>query len=108
MAYADADQLAAALRTRVTAENQQLLDDCLAAAAEEIDFDLDRTDPLPVPTPLMVVRVNVNRAVEWFKAADVNAGSIGTEQTGVMTAPDEGFGKWSLTLRPFKQQWGVA
>lgn len=109
MAYATPDQLAEALRDkRLVTTAPELLARCLGAAAEEIDADLDRIDPLPDPPPAMVIGVNVNRAVEWFKAADAFNGGIGTEQTGVLPAPESGFNRYSLTLRPLKQRWGVA
>lgn len=41
MSYATVEELAAALRVRVTAENQDALQRCLDAAAEEIDHEID-------------------------------------------------------------------
>lgn len=108
MAYATAEQLAEALRIRVTTANQELLDDCLAAAAEEIDADLDRTEPLPSPPPAAVRRCNVNRAVEWFKASDAAYGIVGFEQVGLLHAPRDGFARHAVSITPWKQQWGVA
>jgi hypothetical protein len=109
MAYATPEQLATALRIQVTPTNTELLTACLEAAAEEIDADLDRDADhvLPVPPPAMVNRVNVNRAVEWYKASDANAGQIGTDQTGELAIPFDGFQRYSVTLRPLKQRWGV-
>lgn len=108
MAYADAEQLAEALRIRVTTGNQQLLDDCLASAAAEIDADLDRIDPLPDPPPAAVVRTNVNRAVEWYKAADAAYGIVGYEQVGLLHAPRDGFARHAVNITPWKQRWGLA
>jgi hypothetical protein len=42
MAYATIDELAQALKVRVTAENTPTLQSCLDAAAAEIDHDIDR------------------------------------------------------------------
>jgi len=79
MVYATVEELAAALRVRVTPDNQALLDYCLAAAAEEIDAYLDRgAEVWPAPVPASVNRANVNRAVEWYKAADAAGGAVGS------------------------------
>ena len=64
MAYATPDQLAAALGITATPANTELLQGCLEAAAAEIDHTLDRVDPLEDPPPDLVVRTNINRAVE--------------------------------------------
>jgi hypothetical protein len=108
MAYASVDELAEALRVRVTPGNTQLLTDCLDAAAEEIDSDLDRSSPLPDPPPAAVKRCNVNRAVEWFKAADAAYGIVGFEQVGLLHAPRDGFARHAASITPFKQRWGLA
>lgn len=106
--YATVDDLAAALRIRVTTENRALLQACLEAAAAEIDLDLDRTTPLPDPPPAAVARCNVNRAVEWFKAADAAYGIVGFEQTGLIYAPKDGFARHAATITAFKQRWAFA
>ena len=108
-AYATVDELAAALRIRATPENTDALQACLDAAAEEIDHDVDRfeDDPVPPGDPL-ANRVNVLRAVEWYKANDAAFGVIGYDQTGALTAPRDGFNRHAYTLTPLKQQWGIA
>ncbi len=111
MAYATADELAAALRIQVTVKNSDLLDACLAAAAVEIDHACARwpDDPLPVTPPDPVAnRVNVNRAVEWFKASDAAFGGVGFADTGILTVPKDGFGRHAANLIPLTQQFGVA
>lgn len=108
MAYATLEALAESLRVRVTAANTELLQACLDAAAEEIDHDLDRTTALPDPAPATVVRCNVNRAVEWFKAADAAYGIVGYEQVGLLHAPKDGFARHAVTITRWKQSWGVA
>lgn len=107
MAYATKDELAAALRIRVTAENTATLQACLDAAAEEIDHDVARVDPIPAGDPL-ANRVNILRGVEWFKAQDSAWGVIGFAETGALTAPRDGFNRHAYTLTPLKQQWGIA
>jgi acetylornithine deacetylase/succinyl-diaminopimelate desuccinylase-like protein len=109
MAYATPDQLAVALDIRVTPANTDVLDACLEAAAAEIDHTLDRleTDPLPVPAPELVVRTNVNRAVEWYKAPAAYNGGVGYEQTGMLPSPTSGFERHAAVLVSLKQQWGI-
>lgn len=106
-AYATVEELAAALRVRVTDENTAGLQACLDAAAEEIDHDVDRLEPIPLGDPL-ANRVNLVRAVEWYKANDAAFGVIGFDQTGALQAPRDGFNRHAYTLTPLKQQWGLA
>lgn len=108
MIYATVAELAEALRIRVTPANTALLTACLEAAADEIDQDLDRLDPLPDPPPALVNRANVNRAVEHFKAADAANGIIGFEQVGLIRAPADGFARHAATITRYKQQWSIA
>lgn len=107
MAYATVEQLAEALEIRVTTENAILLRDCLQAAAVEIDHFLEGT-PIVVPALAPIVRTNVNRAVEWYKAPATYNGGIGFSETGVLNAPTSGFERHAAALLPFKTQWGVA
>jgi len=104
MAYATPDELATALAIRVTVENEQLLQDCLDAAATEIDHVL----PIMInpPDPL-VNRTNVNRAVEWYKAPAAYNGGVGFDQTGVLTIPTSGFERHAAALLALKAQWGI-
>jgi hypothetical protein len=53
MAYATAEQLAEALETRATPDNMSLLNDCLNAAALEIDHFLGRTPIVDPPLALL-------------------------------------------------------
>lgn len=109
MAYATTEDLAQALRVRLTPENTALLDACLEAAANEIDGFLDRVDALPDPPPPDVSRANVNRAAEWYKAADAAGGGVGFDQAGVLPArPGDGFARHGTTIRRWRQQWGVS
>lgn len=105
--YATPEQLAEALETRVTDANRELLQACLDAAASEVDHFLDRVDPLPTPTPEQVVRTNVDRAVEWFKAPATYNGGVGFEATGPLPAPSSGFGRHGAAIVGLKQQWGI-
>jgi len=109
VAYATVEELAAALRIRVTVENTPGLQSCLDAAATEIDHDIDRLADNPVPAgDALANRVNILRGVEWWKANDAAFGVIGFDQTGALTAPRDGFNRHAYTLTPLKQQWGIA
>ena len=104
MAYATPEMLAAALDTRVTPANLELLEACLEAAADEVDHTLSVIDD---PAPALVVRTNVNRAVEWFKAPATYNGGVGFETTGVLDVPGSGFERHAAALLPLKTSWGV-
>jgi hypothetical protein len=101
MSYATPDQLADALEIRVTPDNQQTLQDCLDAATTEMDrilTDALLVTPLDTPTTGLLARVNVNRAVEWWKAPAAYNGGVGTVDIGVMTSPTTGFGRHAAIL----------
>lgn len=110
MSYASIEELAAALRIAVTPANSALLQACLEAAAVEIDASIDRVDStaaLPAGQEILAGRVNLVRAVEWFKSNDAAFGVIGTTDTGSLTAPRNGFNRHRAALRPIKQQYGI-
>ena len=108
MAYATPDQLAAALNDpRLATTQPELLEACLEAAATEIDANVDRLAPPVDPPPAIVVRTNVNRAAEWFKATDAANGGVGFTQTGVLTSPGSGFERHAAALTPVTEQWGI-
>ena len=106
MAYATPDDLANALEIRLTPENTGVLDDCLEAAAAEIDHCLEGTDMI-TPAPALVARTNVNRAVEWYKAPAAYNGGVGFGDTGTLEAPS-GFERHAAALLPLQTSWGVA
>lgn len=116
MAYAEPEELATALRIGppagppLTPDHTEVLQACLDAAAVEIDHELDRRElePLPDPTPALVSRVNINRAVEWYKAPDTANGGVGFDQIGSIAEPGTGFERHAKALIPFKQRFGVA
>jgi len=110
MSYATPDDLATALEIRVTPENTQLLQDCLDAAATEIDGFFDAivgAGVTPAQSPL-VKRVNVNRGVEWWKAPAAYNGGVGMNETGTLNVPTSGFERHALALQPLQTGWGVA
>jgi hypothetical protein len=110
MAYCTTDELAAALRIRITAANEAALEACVDAAAQEIDAGLDRFDDEPIPVapdaPPLVNRDNVYRAVQWWKANDVALGGAGYADIGLLNAPTLPF--TPMSERPYRQQWGLA
>lgn len=107
MSYCTIEELAAALGRKVTAANTAALQACVDAAAVEIDHDIARLDPVP-PGNALANRVNLARAVEWWKAQDALFGVIGFDQTGALQAPRDGFVRHAAALTPLKQQWGIA
>jgi hypothetical protein len=107
MAYATPEQLADALEIRVTPDNTEELTDCLEAAATEIDHFLEGESPGEPPLGI-IVRTNINRAVEWFKAPATYNGGVGYVEPGTMAAPQSGFERHSAALLPLKAHWGVA
>jgi hypothetical protein len=109
-AYATVEQLAAALRIRVTAENTDSLQSKLDATAVEIDQYLDRPaeDPLPDPPPAGVVEANILMAVDGWKAADAAFGVIGFEQIGAIRVSPDQIARVEGLLVPYKVRWAVA
>ena len=105
MAYASPAMLAEALETRATTENTALLEACLEAAAAEIDHAVPGLDPGTVPA--IVVRVNVNRAVEWYKAPATFNGGVGFDSSGVLPVPATGFERHAAALTPLVHSWGI-
>jgi hypothetical protein len=108
MAYATVEELAGALRIRLTAENTPGLQACLDAAAEEIDHTVAALDGQdPATASKLANRVNILRGVEWWKANDAAFGVIGYDDTGALQAPRNGFRRHAASLIPLKQQWGI-
>ena len=94
----------------------------------ELPADFDRAGPSAVSladgSPLLVAalrpstvageklalanRVNIVRAVEWYKANDAAFGVVGFDASGVLQAPRDSFNRHAFELTPLKQQWGLA
>jgi len=119
VAYATPEELADALNVRLTAGNTASMQACLDAAAAEIDAEIDwlpTPEPLIEPPPPLLTddklalanRINLVRAVEWWKSNAAAFGVIGFDQTGTLTAPRDGFSRHAYALTPLKQQWGIA
>jgi hypothetical protein len=113
VAYCTIEELAYDLGITVTAANTPKLQACVDAAAIEINDAIDwvpLVNPLEDPPNALLHRINVARGAEWWKASDtVGASVIGSEQTGLLTAPRSGFSvRYGTILTPLKQQWGIA
>jgi hypothetical protein len=108
VAYATVDELAAALRTTVTADNSAILQRCLDAAALEIDDAICRPadDPIDPADPL-AHSVNLMRGVEWFKANDAAFGYLGAGEDA-LRLPRSTFARHAAALTPLRRAWGVA
>ena len=84
-----------------------MLADCLEAAAAEIDHCLEDVAVIN-PPPSLVVRTNVNRAVEWYKAPATYNGGVGFADVGILVAPQSRFERHAAALLPLQTSWGVA
>jgi hypothetical protein len=109
-AWATPAELAAALRIAVTDANGAALAACCDAAAIEIVDAIDAADlaDLPGPTDALCGRVNLLRAVEWWKANDAAFGLIGMGDTGALRVPRDAFARHASMLLPHKRRFGVA
>lgn len=111
MAYCTVEELAQALRVAVTDQNRPWLQQCVDAAAIEIDDHVARfaDDPIPVGNAL-ANRVNVLRGVEWWKQNDAAvSGAVGMDQSGIFTAPRSSFtSRHGGNLTPLKQRFGIS
>lgn len=112
MAYATVDELAAAVRTRVTETSTPILERCLEAATEEIDTCLGwpTVEPLAAgEVPALVHSVCLVRGVEWYKANDAALGVLGYNDTGALTPPASTFDRHAAVLVPgLAQTFGIA
>lgn len=110
MPYASVDDLAGALNITATAENTQNLEACLNAAAVEIDHHLDvaALGAIVELDPGLLARVNLNRAVEWYKSPDAYNGTVGYLEVGTLPPKLSGFERHAETLLPYRASWGIA
>ena len=112
MSYADVAELQRLLNLPApTAAQSDAMQRVLDAAAGEIDWELDYDpvdNPAPVPPPPLVVQVNLDRAVELWKASSSPFGivPVGPDTVPVFAARDSWY-RHHLTLLPLKTGWGV-
>ena len=112
MAYATPDDLALDLSIRVTPQNEAKMQKCIDTSTAEMDHEIG-ADPTAPPVwsdeqLALLNRVCTTRAAEWYKANEALWGAIGFEQTGILRAPQDGFGRRAYDLIPLKQSWGIA
>jgi hypothetical protein len=110
MAYATADELARILQLGSPSAAQLVaLDRVLEAAAAEIDSYLQLAVPYTAPYPDLVVEVNLERAVDHWKAEQSPFGVIdlGGGSGGSHTSRNS-WRRHANTLLPLKEAFGVA
>lgn len=99
MAYGTVEELAAAVRTRVTEQTTPVLERCIEAASEEVDTALGLETPLDIAGEL-IHTVALARGVEWYKANDAALGVLGYNDSGVLTPPASTFDRWAAVIVP--------
>ena len=57
---------------------------------------------------MLANRVNILRAVEWWKANDAAWGVAGFDEAGAVRVPRDSFARHGRELIPLKQKFGVA
>lgn len=108
--YATVEELARILKIRTpSAEQETAMERVLEAAALEIDAELDRNGTFGEPYPGLVVEVNLERAVEHWRAQESPFGllAIGVDVPAERTARDS-WERHALKLAPLKDNWGFA
>jgi hypothetical protein len=107
MAYATADELGRILQlSSPSAAQTAALDRVLEAAAAEIDAYLALTTPLVAPYPPLVVEVNLERAVDHWKAEQSPFGIVMGGDT-VSYSSRNSWRRHAYTLLPLKEGFGV-
>jgi hypothetical protein len=118
MAYAVVADLALALhKQRFDGREQKQAEDCLDVAAGEIDGAADWFGGVPplleTLTPYQragLLRINVDRAVEWWKGAEAAFGAMGYADIGVLRAPRDDFARFEerIIRLGLKEQFGIS
>jgi len=107
MAYASADELARILQLgSPSAAQTTALERVLDAAATEIDAFLGLSVPLTNPYPALVVEVNLERAVDHWKAEQSPFGIVMGGDT-VSYSSRNSWRRHAYTLLPLKEGFGV-
>lgn len=110
MAYAAVEELARILQLGTpSAAQTEALQRVLDAAATEIDSYLALTVPLAEPYPALVTEVNLERAVDHWKAEQSPFGivALGGEAPPSYTSRNS-WRRHANTLLPLKEAFGVA
>lgn len=112
-AYATVDELARILKLRPPSAAQTVaLVRCLAAAALEINAEIDLADdadPLTGPQLALAAQVNLERAAELWQQQEIAFGIVGLgTEFGPTHIARNTWDKHAYTLAPLKNQWGFA
>jgi hypothetical protein len=109
--YATVGELFRILKIRApTAEQTVAGDRVLAAAALEINAELDLAEPLSDPPPALVVGVNLDRAADLWRHTESIAGVTGLlgDEGAIVTPARYSWERYAQRLAPLKEQWGLA
>lgn len=111
--YATVAELRRILKIRSpTVEQTAAMNRVLAAAAGEIDTEIDRAatdDPLAGWQLALVAEVNLERAVEHWQQQESPFGIIGLgAEIGATVTARDSWTRHALKLQPLKTQWGLA
>ncbi len=109
--YADTDELARLLKINTpTVAQLAAMSRVLLVAAEEIDSEIDLADdadPLTTRQLAIAAEVNLERAVELWRAAPFGIVGIDSEVGGIHTSSNT-WQRYAHMLAPLKNQWGFA
>ena len=109
--YATVDELMAELKIRTPTTDQNTRgENCLLAAAQEIDdeIDLGDTDSLNDRQLAICNRVNLDRAIELWSNPAFGVLSLSVELGAVSSVGRDTWGRYAVRLRGCKKQWGFA
>lgn len=107
MSYCSVEDVAKALQIRPDSDPAGL-QRAVDAAADMIDADLDRDDPLPDPAPASITQANIALAVETYKLPGTPFGVAGYDQTGAVRIARDLVPRYWALLTPYKQGWSIA
>lgn len=111
MAYGTALELLRRLQVGApNAAQSSQAQDCIDAAASEIDWDLgySSASPAPTPTPPLLQEVNYGRARELWNLgyATFGASLLGTDVLAFAGA--DSWARWHVMLQPLRAHEGIA
>lgn len=110
--YATREELARLLKTNATTYADQL-DECLVAAAGEINSELGLLEDDAVPLSetwqlALAAQVNLERAAEHWHQRQVSFGIIGLDTEGPVRLARDTWDRHAYKLAPLKTSWGFA
>jgi hypothetical protein len=110
--YVDISELQRVLgKTAPTADELDAMNRVLAAAANEIDWDVGYTadSPAPAPPPSIVAEVNLERAAELWRFSYSTSGVLPQgPDIGPIVAPRDTWHRHHLRLNALRQHVGIA